>query len=131
MNMILTVGSLERPGSAWRMSSFSGHFSTFTELRASKRASGVYKTPIFCFEKAFMLWHRSVLLKKKYWLWIWLMSLIWLMLGLFQDNVYTNYNNFPNILHLLLTSFEDLLLPFVTILIGNKSAGRKYTPWFS
>lgn len=69
--------------------------------------------------------------EQKNWLWIWLMSLIWLMLGSLQDNVYTNYNNFPNILHLLLTSFEDFLFPSVITVIGNKSAGRKYSPWFS
>jgi len=36
------------------------------------------------------------------------MLLIWLMLGLCLDKVYTN---FLNILHLLLASFEDLSLP--------------------
>lgn len=51
MSMNLTLGSLERPQSAWWMASFSGHFSILSQLRASKRTSGLYKIPSLSIQK--------------------------------------------------------------------------------
>lgn len=92
MSISLTLGSLERPRSAFQMASIWGHFSVFSALRASKNTSGLYKIPSFVLEKHVVT--QISFAEQKDWLWIWLMPLIWLMLGLFQDNVYTNYNNF-------------------------------------